>query len=97
MKHLFSIVLKDEKGNEVTEVIYANQYASDAGFLGVRRWLWQHWMLTSVSDQLVALQCSKGVVSDTLVVWRLTRDISIHWRWHQQRVEKAKVLNSFRR
>jgi hypothetical protein len=54
-------------------------------------------MLTSVSDQLVALQCSKGVVSDTLVVWRLTRDISIHWWWRQQRVEEAKVLNSFRR
>jgi hypothetical protein len=89
MKHLFSITPKDEKGGEVAEVFLAEKQALDAGLLGVRRWLWQRRTLTSASDQLVVLQCSEGVVTDTLVVWHLTRDVSVRWRWRQQSAVEA--------
>jgi hypothetical protein len=77
MKRLFSIAPKDRTEGEVTEVIVAVFQASDAGLLGIGRWLRQRRTLTSASDQLVALQCSEGVSSDALVVWRLTWDISV--------------------
>jgi hypothetical protein len=35
------------------------------------------------------LQCSEGVVTDTLVVWHLTRDVSVRWRWRQQSAVEA--------
>jgi hypothetical protein len=64
--------------------------------LGIRRWLRQRQTLTSASNQLVALQCSKGVASNALVVWRLTHDVSVRWRWRQQSAEEAKALGSIR-
>jgi hypothetical protein len=65
--------------------------------VGVRRWKQERRTLTSASDQLVVLQRSKGVASDALVVWRLTRDVSVHWRWRQQIAEATKALGSIRR
>jgi hypothetical protein len=41
MKRLFSIALKDGIGDEVAEVIVAVFWASDAGRVGIRHWVWR--------------------------------------------------------